>query len=163
MKSEQTYRVLMICTGNICRSPTAHGVFEKMVADAKLQQHISVDSAGTHSYHVGEAPDARSQKHARLRGYDLSTQRARQLTAQDFEDFDLVLMMDSANEAAARRIASPAQLQRMRRLTDYCQRFDDKEVPDPYYGGQRDFSHCLEQVEQAVPGVVAHLRSELSR
>lgn len=160
MKSEQTYRVLMVCTGNICRSPTAHGVFEKMVADAKLQQRISVDSAGTHSYHVGEAPDARSQKHARLRGYDLSTQRARQLTAQDFEDFDLVLMMDSANEAAARRIASPAQLQRMRRLTDYCQRFDDQEVPDPYYGGERGFEHVLDLVEDACQNLLQSIAGQ---
>lgn len=160
MKSEQTYRVLMVCTGNICRSPTAHGVFEKMVADAKLQQRISVDSAGTHSYHVGEAPDVRSQKHARLRGYDLSTQRARQLTAQDFEDFDLVLMMDKANEAAARLIASPAQLQRMRRLTDYCQRFDDQEVPDPYYGGERGFEHVLDLVEDACQSLLQSIAGQ---
>lgn len=160
MKSEQTYRVLMVCTGNICRSPTAHGVFEKMVVDAKLQQRISVDSAGTHSYHVGEAPDTRSQKHARLRGYDLSTQRARQLTAQDFEDFDLVLMMDEANEAAARRIASPTQLQRMRRLTDYCQRFDDQEVPDPYYGGERGFEHVLDLVEDACQNLLQSIAGQ---
>jgi protein-tyrosine phosphatase len=107
MTAAKPVRVLMVCTGNICRSPTAHGVLEKMVADAGLQHLVQVDSAGTHGYHVGEAPDARSQQHARRRGYDLSGQRARQLTKQDFDAFDLVLVMDSANETAARRIASP--------------------------------------------------------
>ena len=143
------FRVLMVCTGNICRSPTAHGVLEKMVADAGLAALIQVDSAGTHSYHVGEAPDGRSQQHALRRGYDLSQQRARQLMAQDFDDFDLVLVMDSANEVAARRIATPAQQQRMKRLTDYCQRFDEPEVPDPYYGGDSGFEHVLDLVEDA--------------
>lgn len=154
MTQKQLFRVLMVCTGNICRSPTAHGVFEKMVADAGLQHRISVDSAGTHGYHVGEAPDRRSQQHASRRGYDLSGQRARQLTAQDFEDFDLVLVMDAANETAARRIASSSQQQRMKRLTDYCQRFDDQEVPDPYYGGERGFEHVLDLVEDACKGLL---------
>ena len=143
------FRVLMVCTGNICRSPTAHGVLEKMVADAGLHQQIQVDSAGTHSYHVGEAPDTRSQLHAHRRGYDLSQQRARQLTAQDFDDFDLILVMDSANEVAACRISPLAQQQRMKRLTDYCQRFDDQQVPDPYYGGDKGFEHVLDLVEDA--------------
>ena len=149
MKQAQPFRVLMVCTGNICRSPTAHGVLEKMVVDAGLERQVQVDSAGTHSYHVGEPPDARSQQHALRRGYDLSPQRARQLTRQDFDDFDLILVMDSANEIAARRIATPAQQQRMKRLTDYCQRFDDREVPDPYYGGERGFEHVLDLVEDA--------------
>ena len=146
---QQPFRVLMVCMGNICRSPTAHGVLEKMVADAGLQQRIAVDSAGTHSYHVGDPPDARSQQHALRRGYDLSRQRARQLTAQDFDDFDLVLVMDSHNESAARRLASPAQRQRLQRLTDHCQRFDDTDVPDPYYGGDQGFEQVLDLVEDA--------------
>ena len=149
MKQAQPFRVLMVCTGNICRSPTAHGVLEKMVADAGLQHRVQVDSAGTHSYHVGEPPDARSLQHALRRGYDLSAQRARQLTRQDFDDFDLILVMDSANEIAARRIATAAQQQRMKRLTDYCHRFEDREVPDPYYGGERGFEHVLDLVEDA--------------
>jgi protein-tyrosine phosphatase len=149
MTAANPVRVLMVCTGNICRSPTAHGVLEKMVADAGLQHRVQVDSAGTHGYHVGEAPDARSQQHARRRGYDLSGQRARQLTKQDFDAFDLVLVMDSANETAARRLASPAQQERLHRLTDYCQRFGDQEVPDPYYGGERGFEHVLDLIEDA--------------
>ena len=142
-------RVLMVCMGNICRSPTAHGVLEKLVADAGLAAQVTVDSAGTHGYHVGEPPDERAQQHAARRGYDLSAQRARRLVARDFEEFDLVLVMDSANEVAARRIATPAQQQRMKRLTDYCQRFDEREVPDPYYGGDSGFEHVLDLVEDA--------------
>ena len=157
MKQAQPFRVLMVCTGNICRSPTAHGVLEKMVVDAGLERQVQVDSAGTHSYHVGEPPDARSQQHALRRGYDLSAQRARQLTRQDFDDFDLILVMDSANEIAARRIATPAQQQRMKRLTDYCQRFEDREVPDPYYGGERGFEHVLDLVEDACQNLLQTL------
>lgn len=152
------FRVLMVCTGNICRSPTAHGVMEKLVADAGLQQRIEVDSAGTHSYHVGEPPDSRSQQYARRRGYELSGQRARQLTTQDFDAFDLVLVMDSANEIAVRRISSPAQQQRMKRLTDYCQRFSDTEVPDPYYGGERGFEHVLDLVEDACQNLLQSIK-----
>ncbi|GEQ73063.1 phosphotyrosine protein phosphatase [Comamonas testosteroni] len=157
MSAAKPVRVLMVCTGNICRSPTAHGVLEKMVADAGLQHRVQVDSAGTHGYHVGEAPDARSQQHARRRGYDLSGQRARQLTKQDFDAFDLVLVMDSANEAAARRLASPAQQQRLHRLTDYCQHFGDQEVPDPYYGGERGFEHVLDLVEDACRNLLQNI------
>ena len=151
------FRVLMVCTGNICRSPTAHGVLEKMVADAVLAALIQVDSAGTHSYHVGEAPDRRSQQHALRRGYDLSQQRARQLMAQDFDDFDLVLVMDSSNEIAARKISTAAQQLRLKRLTDFCQHFDDKEVPDPYYGGERGFEHVLDLVEDACQGLLQNI------
>lgn len=154
MTAGQVFRVLMVCTGNICRSPTAHGVLEKMVADAGLSDRIAVDSAGTHGYHVGEAPDARSQAHARKRGYDLSRQRARQLLASDFEDFDLVLVMDRANETAARQLCPPEQLPRLRRLTDFCRIHTDREVPDPYYGGDRGFEHVLDLVEDACTGVL---------
>ena len=157
MKQAQPFRVLMVCTGNICRSPTAHGVLDKMVVDAGLEHRVQVDSAGTHSYHVGDPPDARSQQHALRRGYDLSAQRARQLTRQDFDDFDLILVMDSANEIAARRIATAAQQQRMKRLTDYCQRFEDREVPDPYYGGERGFEHVLDLVEDACQNLLQTL------
>ena len=104
-----TVRVLMVCMGNICRSPTAHGVLTQRVADAGLGDRIVVDSAGTHDYHVGRPPDERAQQHAARRGYDLSAQRARQLKAQDFDDFDLVLVMDDANEQAARALCPPGQ------------------------------------------------------
>ncbi len=157
--TERPFEVLMICTGNICRSPTAHGVLEKMVSDAGLAETIKVDSAGTHNYHVGEPPDRRSQAHALARGYDLSAQRARQLRARDFQDFDLLLVMDENNEQAARAIAPPEMQHKLRRLTEFCTRHNDKVVPDPYYGGANGFEHVLDLVEDACQGVLSSIAS----
>ena len=154
----ESMRVLMVCTGNICRSPTAHGVFEKMVADAGLSARIAVDSAGTHGYHVGEPPDRRAQQHAKRRGYDLSRQRARQLQARDFEHFDLVLIMDDANQRAAAAICPAHLSHRLRRLTDFCRGHAvAREVPDPYYGGADGFDQVLDLVEDACAGLQATL------
>ena len=150
-------RVLMVCMGNICRSPTAHGVLTQRVADAGLGDRIVVDSAGTHDYHVGRPPDERAQQHAARRGYDLSAQRARQLKAQDFDDFDLVLVMDDANQHAARALCPPGQRHKLRRLTDFCTRHRASEVPDPYYGGAAGFEAVLDLVEDACDGVLAAL------
>lgn len=150
-------RVLMVCMGNICRSPTAHGVLEKMVADAGLADWLEVDSAGTHGYHVGAPPDERSQAHAARRGYDLSAQRARRLAARDFAAFDLVLVMDGANEAAARPLCPPEHRARLMRLTDFCTRLNAQEVPDPYYGGAAGFEQVLDIVEDACQGVLLAL------
>jgi len=152
-----TVRVLMVCMGNICRSPTAHGVLAQRVADAGLADRITVDSAGTHDYHVGRPPDERAQQHAARRGYDLSAQRARQLKAQDFDDFDLVLVMDDANQHAARALCPPGQRHKLRRLTDFCTRHRASEVPDPYYGGAAGFEAVLDLVEDACDGVLAAL------
>ncbi|WP_445544433.1 low molecular weight protein-tyrosine-phosphatase [Delftia acidovorans] len=157
VRSTEGKRILMVCTGNICRSPTAHGVLEKMVADAGLADRIEVDSAGTHDYHVGEAPDRRSQAHAARRGYDLSQQRARQLRAEDFTAFDQVLVMDGANESAARRICPESEWHRVQRLTDFCTEHSAREVPDPYYGGDRGFEDVLDLVEDACAGLLATL------
>lgn len=150
-------RVLMVCMGNICRSPTAQGVLEKRAADAGLGARVQVDSAGTHGYHVGAPPDARSQAHAARRGVDLSGQRARQLSARDFEAFDLILVMDGPNERAAKALRPPHSRAQLRRLTDYCTRHVAKEVPDPYYGGEAGFEHVLDLVEDACDGVLASL------
>lgn len=156
-------RVLMVCLGNICRSPTAQGVLERLVAQAGLTQRIQVDSAGTHSAHVGEPPDARSQAHAARRGYDLSGQRARQLLARDFTDFDLVLVMDGANERAARALCPPAQRHKLRRLTDFCRQHSMGEVPDPYYGGDAGFERVLDLIEDACDGLIATLKASDGR
>ena len=150
-------RVLMVCMGNICRSPTAHGVLAQRVADAGLGDRIVVDSAGTHDYHVGRPPDERAQQHAARSGVDLSAQRARQLKAQDFDDFDLVLVMDDANQHAARALCPPGQRHKLRRLTDFCTRHRASEVPDPYYGGAAGFEAVLDLVEDACDGVLAAL------
>ena len=156
-RGDRPVRVLMVCMGNICRSPTAHGVLEKLVADAGLAQRVSVDSAGTHDYHVGAPPDHRAQQHAARRGYDLSAQRARHLTRRDFAEFDLVLVMDAANERAARALCPPAQAHKLRRLTDFCTRHAAREVPDPYYGGAAGFEAVLDLVEDACAGLLAAL------
>lgn len=151
--------VLMVCMGNICRSPTAHGVLAQRVEDAGLAGAVQVDSAGTHGYHIGAPPDARSQAHALRRGYDLSTQRARRLSAADFGTFDLVLVMDGANEQAARAVCPPAQRHKLMRLTDFCTRHAASEVPDPYYGGDAGFEQVLDLVEDACDGLLAQLRA----
>ena len=128
------------------------------VADAGLGDRIVVDSAGTHDYHVGRPPDERAQQHAARRGYDLSAQRARQLKAQDFDDFDLVLVMDDANQHAARALCPPGQRHKLRRLTDFCTRHRASEVPDPYYGGAAGFEAVLDLVEDACDGLLLALR-----
>lgn len=151
-------RVLMVCQGNICRSPTAHGVLQKMVHDAHVQHRLEVDSAGTHGYHIGAPPDARAQQHARRRGYDLSAQQARQLAREDFTTFDLVLVMDTDNEAAARALCPPKLRGRILRLTHFCTLHDASEVPDPYYGGEAGFEQVLDLVEDACRGLLAQLR-----
>ena len=150
-------RVLMVCMGNICRSPTAHGVLEKLVADAGWADRIAVDSAGTHGYHVGEPPDERAQRHAARRGYDLSAQRARELRRDDFARFDLVLVMDAANERAARTLCPPEHAHKLRRLTDFCTHHRASDVPDPYDGGEAGFEAVLDLVEDACAGLLRTL------
>ena len=147
----------MVCMGNICRSPTAQGVLEAMSRQAGLQERLFVDSAGTHDYHIGKAPDQRAQAHAARRGYDLSQQRARQLLAQDFETFDWILVMDAANEQAARRLCPPGQEHKLRRLGSFCLQHRSDEVPDPYYGGADGFEQVLDLVEDACTGLLQFL------
>ena len=151
-------RVLMVCMGNICRSPTAHGVLEKLVRESGLHERITVDSAGTHDHHVGAPPDQRSQLHAAKRGYDLSGQRARHLSARDVADFDLVLVMDGVNEHAVRALSPPGHTHKLYRLTDFCVRHKAGEVPDPYYGGDVGFETVLDLVEDACAGLLEQLR-----
>ena len=156
------FRVLFVCMGNICRSPTAHGVFEARVREAGLADRIAVDSAGTHSYHVGAPPDHRSQAHALRRGVDLSGQRARQLRAGDFEAFDLVLVMDWDNLEAAQALCPPQHAAKLRRFAEFFQRHDSPVVPDPYTGGAAGFEHVLDLVEDGSEGLLAHVRRELA-
>lgn len=139
-------RVLMVCLGNICRSPTAHGVFEKLIKDKGLSEQISVDSAGTGSWHIGESPDGRASEAAARRGYDLSHLRARQVVDTDFSQFDYILAMDEQNlkELQAR---CPDQLQdRLRLMLDYGEP-QHREVPDPYYSGAQGFELVLDLLE----------------
>ena len=152
-------RVLMVCMGNICRSPTAQGVLEHLVAQQGWQPIIQIDSAGTHDYHIGLPPDTRSQQHARARGYDLSSQRARQLLRNDFSRFDWVLVMDADNERAARTLCPAEHQHKIRLLASFCQTQQMHEVPDPYYGGDRDFELALDLIEDGCATLLAQLRT----
>lgn len=149
--------VLFVCTGNICRSPTADAVMRRMVQNAGLAHGVRVDSAGTHDYHVGEAPDARAQEHARRRGYDLSGLRARQVVAEDFESFELILAMDRGHLAILRRIAPPQHRHKLRLFMEFAESWRAEEVPDPYYGGPAGFERVLDMVEAAARGLLTEL------
>ncbi len=156
------FSVLFVCMGNICRSPTAHGVFRHKLRSAGLDRQVQVDSAGTHNYHPGEPPDQRSQRAAALRGYDLSDLRARQIGDHDFLNHDLVLAMDWDNLALAEERCPPQHRRKLRRLTEFCRRHDAAVVPDPYYGGEAGFSGVLDLVEDACDGLIEHIRRRLS-
>jgi low molecular weight protein-tyrosine phosphatase len=153
-EKRQPVRVLFVCTGNICRSPTAEGVFLKLVRDAGLHDDIVADSAGTHGYHVGEPPDERTCQAAIRRGYDLSTLRARKFERADFHRFDLVLAMDRENHAHLVRIVPPSEGHKLKMMMQYAKRFREPEVPDPYYGGSRGFELVLDMLEDASHGLL---------
>ena len=155
------YSVLFVCMGNICRSPTAHGVFREKVRNLGLTQLVHVDSAGTHNYHPNSPPDDRSQSHASQRGYDLSDLRARQIRLGDYTQFDLILVMDGDNLALVMDSCPPQHQHKIRRLTEFCQSLDSPVVPDPYYGGSKGFDHVLDLVEDACNGLLVHVRAAL--
>ena len=152
--------VLFVCLGNICRSPTAEGVFLRRAEEAGLGERLRVDSAGTGAWHVGKAPDARAQQAARERGYDLSRLRARQVKARDFEEFDLILAMDRSNLEDLRALCPPRLRSRVELFLSYAQGEKDEEVPDPYYGGGDGFQQVLDLVERASDGLLAVLRKD---
>lgn len=154
------YRVLLVCMGNICRSPTAEGVLRKYITNNRLGDRVEVDSAGTHGYHVGEAPDSRTQRAAAMRGYNLSQLRARKVAYQDLEYFDLILAMDRSNLDNLRRMALPEQFDKIRLFMDYASHFEDDEVPDPYYGLGHGFDLVLDMVEDAAQGLVEELKKK---
>lgn len=151
--------VVFVCTGNICRSPTAEGIFRKMIADASLSDRIRVDSAGTHGYHIGEPPDVRAIEAAARRGYDLSGLRARKFLREDFDHFDLVLALDRDNHAVLSSLAPPAAGPKLRMMMQYAHRYRETDVPDPYYGGQEGFERVLDMLEDAAQGLLEALRA----
>jgi protein-tyrosine phosphatase len=155
------YSVTFVCMGNICRSPTAHGVFRQRIRAAGLAKVVRVDSAGTLDAHSGAPPDPRAQRHAAARGYDLSDLRARALAARDFERADLLLVMDDDNLATVERRCPPEHLGKLRRLTEFCRAHRVDAVPDPYFGGPDGFEHVLDLVEDACEGLFAHVLGEL--
>jgi low molecular weight protein-tyrosine phosphatase len=153
-------RVLFVCTGNICRSPTAEGIFLKLVRGARLGELIVADSAGTHGYHVGEPPDRRMCEAATRRGYDLSVLRARKFERSDFHDFDLVLAMDRENHAHLAGIAPASEAHKLKMMMQYARRFREHEVPDPYYGGSRGFELVVDMLEDASRGLLEAIIEE---
>ncbi len=145
--------------GNICRSPSAEGVFHKLINDKKIQNQFAIDSAGTHAYHVAEAPDLRAQKAAQDRGIDLSQLRARQIIMGDFEDFDYLLAMDRDNYAMMMEACPPEYQHKIKLFLDYAPNAKTNEVPDPYYGGAYGFEQVLDLVEEASIGFINELKT----
>ena len=141
--------VLVVCTGNICRSPTAEGVLRHLAAKRGLSDQIHVASAGTHDYHVGEPPDARTLKHGAKRGYDFSSQRAAQVKKQDFEEFDYILAMDRTHLRILRSMQPPGSRAQLGLFLEASGRWKGEDVPDPYYGGVEGFERVLDMVEEA--------------
>ncbi len=152
-------RILFVCMGNICRSPTAKGVVYNIIQNNGIGHLIKVDSAGTHGYHIGEPPDPRTCEAALRRGIDLSGYRARKVVPGDFERFDLLLAMDRDNLALLQRGARPEYQAKLGLFMNYASRFDAEEVPDPYYGGEQGFELVLDMVEDAGQGLIRALRS----
>jgi protein-tyrosine phosphatase len=147
--------VLMVCMGNICRSPTAEAVLREKLRRAGWHDRVTVDSAGTHAWHAGAPPDARSVRHAARRGYDLSALRARPVHDHDFERFDLILAMDWDNLSLLEERCPVAHRSKLARLTEYGVRHASPVVPDPYAGGGADFERVLDLVEDACDGLIA--------
>jgi protein-tyrosine phosphatase len=151
-------RVLFVCLGNICRSPTAEGVFRSVVECEGLHTHIEIDSAGTHAYHVDAPPDARSQAAARRRGIDLSGLRGRRVTRTDIEQFEYILAMDRENLSNLQAICPPGLEHKLSLFLEYAPDRPEREVPDPYYGGENGFERVLDMIEEASRGLLAHIR-----
>ena len=160
LSERRPIRVLFVCMGNICRSPTAEGVFRHHVKAAGLERDVVIDSAGTGDWHIGEPPDSRATDAAANRGYDLSALRARQVTRKDFAEFDLVLAMDDENLRTLRLWCPPQHAHKVKLFTEYCES-GACAVPDPYGGGPQGFERVLDLVEAAAQGLLRHLRQEL--
>ena len=156
-----TRSILVVCTGNICRSPTGEGVLRVKAKARGLDKAVQVASAGTHDYHVGEAPDARSMRHAIKRGYDLSAQRAQQVTLEHFEQFDYILAMDRSHLRILKALAPANSRAKIGLYLDRSQTWKSADVPDPYYGGPEGFEHVLDMVEEAADAWLDAMVSEL--
>jgi low molecular weight protein-tyrosine phosphatase len=154
-------KILFVCMGNICRSPTAEGVFRKLVRQEPQLEYVKVDSCGTIGYHVGEASDPRSVAAAKKRGYDLSEIRARQLSKQDLIDSEQILVMDNDNYQNTVVLADddPTIIEKVELFLDYAKNSTLREVPDPYYGGAKGFDQVIDLVEDASFGLIEKLKS----
>jgi len=149
--------ILFVCSGNICRSPTAEGVFRALAMREAPWLRGTIDSAGMHDFHAGEPPDPRTIAAARRRGYDLSVLRARRIEPDDFDRFDLLLAMDDGHRDGLLALAPPDRQERLRLLLDYADGAGHREVPDPYYGGPEAFEQVLDLAEHAARGLLSAL------
>jgi protein-tyrosine phosphatase len=154
-------KVLVVCTGNICRSPTGEGVLRHLAAQRGLGDRIEVHSAGTHDYHVGEAPDPRTVRHASKRGYDLSMQRAQQVAHRHFQDYDFILAMDRTHLRILKALAPNGAKARLGLFLEASERWKGEDVPDPYYGGAEEFERVLDMVEEAAQRWLDRIAAEL--
>lgn len=152
--------VLFVCMGNICRSPTAHGVFRQLIRDEGLEEWIGIDSAGTHAYHIGKGPDARAQSTAESRGIDISDLRARRVMPEDFERYDYVIAMDYDNHEILAEMSPPHLRERLHLFMHFAPQLGETEVPDPYFGGQRGFERVFDMVEAASRGLLMDIRKQ---
>ena len=153
--------VLVVCTGNICRSPTGEGVLRHLAVKRGLGDRVRVRSAGTHDYHVGDCPDARTLKHASKRGYDLSAQRAMQLAPEHFDEYDYMLAMDRGHLRIMKRMAPPGARAHLGMFLEASARWKGEDVPDPYYGGPEGFDLVLDMVEEAAERWLDRIEAEL--
>jgi protein-tyrosine phosphatase len=151
-------RVLFVCLGNICRSPTAEGVFRKLVCERKLEHQFEIESAGTHAYHIGEPPDERAQAACARRGIDISRLRGRQAVAGDIESFDYVLAMDRENYENLLEVCPSGLESRIRLFMEFAPSRPEQEVPDPYFGGVGGFDRVLDMIEDAAQGLLEEIR-----
>jgi protein-tyrosine phosphatase len=152
MSIDNQIKVLFVCMGNICRSPTAEGVFRHLIKEQGTADRFFIDSAGTHAYHVGEQPDRRAQQTARARGIDLSFIRARKVTRSDFAEFDYIFAMDSDNYDNLVSICPAEHQDKIQLFLEFASNYSDRDVPDPYYGGQNGFEYVFDLVEDASQG-----------
>ncbi|MDP3662048.1 MAG: low molecular weight protein-tyrosine-phosphatase [Nitrosomonas sp.] len=160
MNQNRTIKVLFVCMGNICRSPTADAVFRHLVKEAGVDHLIHVDSAGTHAYHIGNPPDHRAQNTALQRGYKMHDLRARAVQPNDFEEFDYILAMDKENLSLLQQRSPQQHINKIQLFMQYSTQVNPNvEVPDPYFGGHQGFELVLDMVEEASQGLLAHLRT----
>lgn len=158
MQNKDNVAVLFVCMGNICRSPTAQGVFRKLVREEGMAQSIEIDSAGTHAYHVESPPDRRAQATAVSRNIDLSDLRGRQVETEDFHRFDYILAMDNENLAILNELCPAGTEDKLCLFMDFAPDYGMSEVPDPYYGGDRGFDQVFDMIEEASKGLLADIR-----
>ena len=153
-------RVLFVCMGNICRSPTAHGLFRDLVDKEELSDSIEIDSAGTHAYHIGNKPDNRSQMGAEKRGVDLSDLTARQVKLNDFSHYDYILAMDQSNLRDLFDICPEESQEKISLLSKFSKNSDLKDVPDPYYGGPNGFEEVFDQILDSLEGLLSVIKKK---